>query len=98
MNRAWRAGRHLARLLAIASILARYDAAFPLEWVGGARLLVWWFHLWRRRGAELRGLRPGQRLALALQAMGPAFIKLGQALSTRADLIGEEMASDLAQL
>ncbi len=98
MNRALRAGRHLVRLVTIAAILARYDAAFPLQRVGGARLLAWWFHLWRRRSAELRSLRPGQRLALALQAMGPAFIKLGQALSTRADLIGEDMASDLAQL
>jgi ubiquinone biosynthesis protein len=30
--------------------------------------------------------------------MGPSFIKLGQALSTRADLIGEEVATDLAEL
>ena len=30
--------------------------------------------------------------------MGPSFIKLGQALATRADLIGEEMAADLAEL
>ncbi|HEX4112860.1 MAG TPA: 2-polyprenylphenol 6-hydroxylase [Stellaceae bacterium] len=98
MIAAFRAGRHLIRLLSIAAILARYDAMFPLARVNGARPLVWWFHLWRRRGAALRGLRPGQRLALAFQAMGPAFIKLGQALSTRADLIGEQMADDLAQL
>lgn len=98
MNRAFRAGRHLVRLVTIAAILARYDAAFPLQRVGAGRLLAWWFHLWRRRGAALRNLRQGQRLALALQAMGPAFIKLGQALSTRADLIGEQMAADLADL
>jgi len=98
MIAAWRAGRNLARLFSIAAILTRYDALFPLERVGGARLLLWWFRLFRRRGAATRGLRPGQRLALALQAMGPAFIKLGQALSTRADLVGEEVADDLAQL
>ena len=98
MNRALRAGRHLVRLVTIAAILARYDAAFPLQRVAGAHLLAWWFHLWRRRGADLRNLRPGQRLALALQAMGPAFIKLGQALSTRADLIGEEIALSLIHI
>jgi ubiquinone biosynthesis protein len=98
MHRMLRAARHLLRLLTIAVILARYDAAFPLERFAGARLLAWWFHLWRRRSAELRRLRPGQRLALALQAMGPSFIKLGQALSTRADLVGEEVATDLAEL
>jgi len=92
------AGRHLARLLTIAAILARYDAAFPLERVNGARWLVPFVRLFSRRDKGLRGLRPGQRLARALQVMGPAFIKLGQALSTRADLIGEEMANDLSQL
>jgi len=42
--------------------------------------------------------RPGQRLARALPECGPSFIKLGQALSTRSDLMGEEMAADLAEL
>ena len=98
MTRAWRAGRHLARLLSIAAILARYDAVFPLERVNGTRWIVALFRIFRRRDRKLRNLRPGQRLALALQAMGPSFIKLGQALATRADLIGEEMSGDLAEL
>ena len=42
--------------------------------------------------------RPGERLAAALQEMGPSFIKLGQAMSTRADLLSEEVAADLARL
>jgi len=44
------------------------------------------------------GRRKGQRLAAALERLGPAFIKLGQALSTRSDLIGDEMAADLSDL
>ena len=36
--------------------------------------------------------------AAALQAIGPAAIKLGQALSTRPDLVGEEAAENLLQL
>ncbi len=43
-------------------------------------------------------MRPGQRLALALAALGPTFIKFGQALSTRADLLGENVAADLSEL
>ena len=42
--------------------------------------------------------RPGQRLALALQDLGPSFIKLGQSLATRSDLLGQELAADLSQL
>jgi ubiquinone biosynthesis protein len=42
--------------------------------------------------------RPGQRLAAAFSELGPSFIKLGQLLSTRADLLGEEIAVDLASL
>lgn len=42
--------------------------------------------------------RPGLALADALTDLGPAFIKFGQALSTRADLVGVEVASDLANL
>ena len=42
--------------------------------------------------------RKGERLAAAIERLGPTFIKLGQALSTRSDLIGEEIASDLAGL
>lgn len=47
---------------------------------------------------EMKGLRPGERVARAMEAMGPSFIKLGQALSTRADLMGDEIAADLAML
>src|SRR5262249_22628395 len=42
--------------------------------------------------------RRGERLAGALAALGPSFIKLGQLLATRADLVGEETAADLALL
>src|SRR5205085_6141071 len=44
------------------------------------------------------GRRPGERLAAALTELGPSFIKLGQILSTRADLLGDEITEDLAQL
>ena len=42
--------------------------------------------------------RPGQRLARALNQAGPSFIKLGQALSTRADILGDELSEDLSEL
>jgi ubiquinone biosynthesis protein len=50
----------------------------------------------RRQGAVPE--RTGQRLAAAFEELGPSFIKLGQLLSTRADLLGEEITADLASL
>jgi len=49
---------------------------------------------WRGGGTTDKG----KRLARALHELGPTFIKLGQALSTRADLVGQEVALELALL
>ncbi|MBM3642973.1 MAG: 2-polyprenylphenol 6-hydroxylase [Alphaproteobacteria bacterium] len=90
-----RALRNSWRLLRLARSLARHDALFPLEVLGIAPAAVAWARLFRRRGDTRRR---GQRLAAALQEMGPSFIKLGQALSTRADLLSAEVAADLGDL
>lgn len=47
-----------------------------------------------RRWQEPRGVR----LRLALEALGPIFVKLGQVLSTRRDLLPEDVALELAKL
>ena len=41
---------------------------------------------------------PGDKLCKALQGMGTTFIKLGQFLATRPDIIGEELAKSLEKL
>ncbi len=90
-----RATRNFVRLLRIAKTLARNDALFLLERLDFAPAVVLAARVvsYRRQPG-----RPGQRLAMGLQEAGPSFIKLGQALSTRADLMGEEMAADLSDL
>jgi ubiquinone biosynthesis protein len=93
-----RAGRNLVRLIQIGLILARYDALFLAERVTFLPGLLPAIRLLRRRDPGLAALRPGQRLAHALEALGPSFIKLGQMLSTRVDLLGETMAADLSAL
>ena len=90
-----RAVRNSWRLLRVAVSFARHDALFPLEILGITPALIAWARLFRARGDKRR---PGERLAAALQEMGPSFIKLGQALSTRADLLSEGVAADLAKL
>ena len=50
---------------------------------------------WFQRG---RGVSRGERLRLALEELGPIFVKFGQALSTRRDLLPEDIADELAKL
>lgn len=49
-------------------------------------------------GPQARQGRPGERLARSLERLGPVAIKLGQLLSTRADIFGREFAEDLSRL
>jgi len=47
---------------------------------------------------ERRGAKSGQRLSRALERMGPAYLKLGQFLATRPDVVGVVIARDLEAL
>jgi ubiquinone biosynthesis protein len=86
--------RNFARLVRVGVILARHDALFLFEGIAGPG---WGLpRLIRRRDTARR--RRGERLAEAFHRIGPCFIKLGQILATRADLVGEEVAADLARL
>jgi ubiquinone biosynthesis protein len=87
--------RNLLRLVSIGRTLARHGALQPDLFGDSAPLVAL---LMRAINNKKAPGRPGQRLAAALQELGPSFIKLGQVLSIRADLVGEEVAADLAQL
>ena len=88
----------LLRLWQSARLLARYDALLPGEYRArlplGARVarLVLGFGRVRESGP------PGVRLARALERLGPAYIKLGQMLATRPDMVGEDVAHALEHL
>ncbi len=88
LSRAWKIGRVLLRY--------RLDALLedtPAErWLTLARPFV------PRASAEIQALPPPARLRLALQELGPIFVKFGQILSTRRDLIPPAVADELALL
>jgi ubiquinone biosynthesis protein len=91
--------RNLRRIVGILRTFALHDALFPLERAGvpswGVRGLRILLGVTRRPAPRLR---EGERLVAALHALGPSFIKFGQALSVRPDLVGDAIADDLTAL
>ncbi len=88
--------RRLLRLLRIATVAHRYGldqlvlSGFRHRWL---RLLARILAVGRRLDAPR-----GQRLRLALESLGPIFVKFGQMLSTRRDLLPTDIADELAKL
>ncbi|MCX7854417.1 MAG: AarF/ABC1/UbiB kinase family protein [Anaerolineae bacterium] len=85
--------RHLRRFQQIAQILARHGFGELLDLLGAAPLFPL-ARVLRRRPA----LGPPQRLRMALEELGPTFVKLGQVLSTRPDLLPPSYITELAKL
>ena len=84
----------LFRLLKIAAVASRYGLdEMVLQLAPGGRgvglvnALQFWRDLSRPRA---------ERLRLALEALGPIFVKFGQVLSTRRDLLPPDLADELA--
>ncbi len=88
--------RNLRRVRHILSVLVNYGFGYAFDQLGLANLLP----VGRRREAlaEFAGIPGPRRLRLALAELGPTFIKLGQVLSARADLLPASVVSELRQL
>lgn len=90
--------RNLSRLFSIGRTLAKHDALFLLDGYAEGRTIASLVRLTAKPVPALSALRPGQRLSAALTTLGPTFIKLGQTLSTRPDLLGQDVTDDLTNL
>jgi len=89
--------RRAFRMFGIALVLARYrldQLILDLPALKMARMVR--VLPWGRRG--VRGLPRGARLRLALEELGPVYVKFGQILSTRRDLLPPDIADELAEL
>jgi ubiquinone biosynthesis protein len=91
--------RVMVRLLTIQRALVRHGLDDFIRATHLYRPFRFLFYLspwtWFQRSA---GITRGERLRLALEELGPIFIKFGQALSTRRDLIPSDIADELAKL
>jgi ubiquinone biosynthesis protein len=91
--------RVLVRLMQIQRVLVRHrlDALVSAAHLYRPLRLIYYFSPWtwfQRR----RGHARGENLRLALLELGPIFVKFGQALSTRRDLLPADIADELAKL
>ena len=90
--------RQSSRLLRIAATLVRYRLDDLVDGAHLFRPIKWLRPLLPRPRADIAHLARGARLRLALIELGPIFVKFGQILSTRRDLLPADVADELALL
>jgi len=88
--------RIIARLIGIQRVLVKYGLDDVIKQAHLLRPLRFLFYLFPRRRTPSAPL--GERIRLALEELGPIFVKFGQAVSTRRDLLPREIADELAKL
>ena len=91
---------NVKRLRQVATVLIRYGLGDMVSSLKVDYYLAWIKRVVARRKPPLpvAALTRPMRVRLALQELGPTFIKLGQMLSSRPDVIPAEYASELAKL
>jgi len=93
------AARDLGRLNEIAGVLARHGFGDTVRRLGLADALERAGHaLHRDHAADLARLEPPVQTRLAIEELGPTFVKLGQILAGRADLFGPDWIAEFARL
>ena len=89
----------LPRLRALAGILIRHGFGDVIRRAGVGTFLERAGELISTgRDERLAGFEPPVRIRLALEAMGPTFVKLGQVLSTRVDLFPPDWIAEFEKL
>ncbi|WP_279073270.1 AarF/UbiB family protein [Microbacterium lacticum] len=91
---------HRGRIREVTDVLARYGLAEAADAVGDDEpRLRWVLDIAASRvSPEIAAMSPGERIRAALGELGTAWIKLGQTLSTRPDVVGPQIAAELSGL
>lgn len=92
--------KRVLRLFTIQRVLTRYaldEFLAKAPGTGGLRVLFY-FSPSRWFNPHSRNLPRGERIRCALEALGPVFVKFGQIISTRRDLLPDDIADELAKL
>ena len=90
--------RSLRRYWNIVRVLSAYGFDHVLEMLGLSEMLARSKRLLRPGRADIARLSAAERMRLALEELGPTFIKLGQLLSTRPDVIPQPFVSEFEKL
>ena len=86
----------IMRMLGIQRVLVKYGLDDIIKKMHFLRPLRFLFYVLPRRRDTSAPL--GERIRLALEELGPIFVKFGQAISTRRDLLPPDIADELAKL
>ena len=87
--------RNAGRFNEVVAVALKYGIA---PWLGNIKADWVQRQLRSRDGQQIAEVPETARFRMALTELGTTFIKLGQILSTRADLVGPELASELSEL
>lgn len=90
--------KHLYRYRQVANILAKHGFGYLLDQLGLSDMLSYHQRLKKTGEKRAERLSRGERLRMALEELGPTFIKLGQLLSTRPDLLPKDIIAQLEKL
>lgn len=91
--------RNVRRYQHVVRVLVRYGFASFVQETGLDRLLERGLAIFTgEQGSALQHLSAAERVRRAMEELGPTFIKLGQILSTRRDLVPDEWAEEFSRL
>jgi ubiquinone biosynthesis protein len=90
--------RHLRRYQQIVRVLTRYGFGHVLTQLGIGRAIAPGLEKLRFSSAEILQATPAERVRMAIEDLGPTFVKLGQIVSTRGDIIPPEFIVELEKL